>query len=216
MKASKVSSAKPSTEKGSSPGEKPAGKMQKPPEKMQRTERGASRVQVSSLDDLFVEELKDIYDAEQQILVALPAVSAAASSRELKAALDEHCRLTQKHVERLEQVFGQRGIEPERKKCAGIAGVLAEGEHVVKSDMPSEIKDAAIIAAAQRVEHYEMAAYGCLRDYARVLGDLDSARILQSTLDEEGDADRTLTQLAEFSINLEAAGYGSGPLAVRA
>lgn len=168
-----------------------------------------------TLDELFAEELKDLYDAEQQILEALPKVSAAASSKELKKALDEHHRLTKKHVDRLEQVFEQRGVEPKRKKCKGIAGLLAEGDAVLAAKIPDEVKDVAIIAAAQRVEHYEMAVYGSLRTFAQTLGDLDSARLLQATLDEEGDADRQLTQLAEFSINLEAARQSNGAAVAR-
>jgi ferritin-like metal-binding protein YciE len=175
--------------------------------------KASSHAQAATLEELFAEELKDLYDAEQQILDALPEVSAAASSSELKSVLDDHRRLTRKHVERLEQVFELRGVEPERKKCRGVAGLLAEGESLVKADMPAEIKDAALISAAQRVEHYEMAVYGSLRTYAQLLGDLESARLLQSTLDEEGDADRTLTQLAEFSINLEAARHSNGGVA---
>jgi ferritin-like metal-binding protein YciE len=167
-------------------------------------------MKAKNLEELFNEELKDLYDAEQQILEALPKVSAAASSKELKKALDEHQKLTRKHVSRLEEVFELCGVEPERKKCKGMAGLIAEGESVLKADMPSEIKDAAIIAAAQRVEHYEMAVYGSLRTYAQVLGDIESARLLQSTLDEEGDADRTLTQIAEFSINAQAASRSNG------
>jgi ferritin-like metal-binding protein YciE len=160
---------------------------------------------VSTLQELFVEELQDLYDAEHQILEALPKMTAAASSGELKEALERHLSLTEGHVERLEEVFAARGAKPKRKKCAGMAGLLAEGGKLLEEDMTAEVRDAALVAAAQRVEHYEMAVYGTLRTYAQELVDLDSARLLQTTLDEEADADRTLTQLAEFSINLVAA-----------
>jgi ferritin-like metal-binding protein YciE len=160
---------------------------------------------VSTLQELFAEELQDLYDAEHQILKALPKMIAAANSDDLTAAFEEHLSLTEGHVERLEEVFAARGLKPKRKACDGMAGLLAEGEKVLKEPMSDEVRDAALIAAAQRVEHYEMAVYGTLRTYARELADLDSARLLQATLDEEADADRTLTQLAEFSINLLAA-----------
>ena len=171
-------------------------------------------MKAQTLEELFAEELKDLYDAEHQILEALPKVSAAASSRELKSALDEHRRLTQQHVGRLEQLFQRLGRTPERKRCKGVAGLLAEGDNVLDADMPDEVKDAAIISAAQRIEHYEMAVYGSLRTYAQVLGDLESARLLQATLDEEGDADRRLTHLAEFSVNLEAARHSNAGVPV--
>lgn len=171
-------------------------------------------MKATTLEELFAEELKDLYDAEQQILEALPKVSAAASSPELKKALDKHQALTSKHVSRLEEVFELCGVEPERKKCRGMAGLIAESESVLEADIPSEIKDAAIIAATQRVEHYETAVYGSLRTYAQLLGDIESARLLQSTLDEEGDADRALTQIAEFSINAQAATRSNGKEAV--
>jgi ferritin-like metal-binding protein YciE len=160
---------------------------------------------VSTLQDLFVEELQDLYDAEHQILEALPKMIAAASSSDLKDALEQHLSLTEGQVERLEEVFTARGAKPKRKKCAGMAGLLAEGAKILEADMSDEVRDAAMVAAAQRVEHYEMAVYGTLRTYAQELEDLDSARLLQTTLDEEADADRALTQLAEFSINLLAA-----------
>jgi ferritin-like metal-binding protein YciE len=160
---------------------------------------------LSTLQDLFDEELKDLYDAEHQILEALPKMVAAASSPDLKRAFEQHLSLTEGHVERLEEVFACRNTKPQRKKCAGMSGLLAEGAKVLEEKMTDEVRDAALVAAAQRVEHYEMAGYGTLRTYARELADLETARLLQATLDEEADADRTLTQLAEFSINLLAA-----------
>ena len=160
---------------------------------------------LSSLQDLFAEELRDLYDAEHQIIDALPKMIEAASSADLKAALNRHLKLTEGHVDRLEEVFKARGVEAKRKKCDGMAGLLAEGQKVLEADMTPEVRDAALISAAQRVEHYEIAVYGALRTYAQQLADLESARLLQTTLDQEADADRSLSQLAEFSVNLLAA-----------
>jgi ferritin-like metal-binding protein YciE len=166
---------------------------------------------MSTLQELFDEELKDLYDAEHQILAALPKIIAAASAPDLKQAFEQHLSLTEGHVERLDEVFAARGCKPQRKTCDGMKGLLAEGSKVLEEKMTPEVRDAALVAAAQRVEHYEMAVYGTLRTYARELADLDSARLLQATLDEEADADRTLTQLAEFSINLLAAAETAVP-----
>jgi ferritin-like metal-binding protein YciE len=160
---------------------------------------------VSTLQELFNAELEDLYDAEHQILAALPKMIEAATSPDLRYAFDEHLKLTEAHVDRLEDVFECRGLKPKRKECAGMKGLLTEGDHMLKEKMTPEVRDAALIAAAQRVEHYEMAVYGALRTYAQELADLESARLLQATLDEEADADRRLSQLAEFQINLLAA-----------
>jgi ferritin-like metal-binding protein YciE len=143
--------------------------------------------------------------AERQITKALPKMIKAANSPELQSALEEHLALTEGHIERLEQVFERLGLKPEEKPCKGMAGLIEEGNELLKEAMAPSVKDAALISAAQRVEHYEMAVYGSLRTYAQLLGDIETAQILQSTLDEEGDADRKLTQLAEFSVNLQAA-----------
>jgi ferritin-like metal-binding protein YciE len=160
---------------------------------------------IDSLNDLFVEELKDLLSAEKQITKALPKMIKAANSPELQSAFEEHLALTEGHIERLEQVFERLGLAPEEKPCKGMAGLIEEGNELLKEAMAPSVKDAALISAAQRVEHYEMAVYGSLRTYAQLLGDIETAQILQSTLDEEGDADRKLTQLAEFSVNLQAA-----------
>jgi ferritin-like metal-binding protein YciE len=159
---------------------------------------------VDSLESLFLHELKDVYSAEQQILKALPKLIKAVKASELAAALKEHLAATKVHAERLQQVLKAYGAKPGGLKCKGMEGVLSEGDEILEEEMPAEVRDAAIISAAQRVEHYEMAAYGCLRTYAKVLGDLASAQLLQTTLDEEADADRKLTQLAEFSVNARA------------
>lgn len=166
---------------------------------------------VANLEALFVEEIKDVYNAEQQILKALPKLIKAAKSPELGAALKEHLAATKVHAERIQQIMKAYGAKG-GKHCMGMEGLLKEGAEVLETEMPPEVRDAAIISAAQRVEHYEMAAYGCLRTFAKVLGDVPSAQILQTTLDEEADADRKLTQLAEFSINpraLKAGGAGN-------
>ncbi len=159
---------------------------------------------VDSLESLFLHELKDVYSAEQQVLKALPKLIKAVKAAELATALKEHLTATKVHAERLQQILKAYGAKPAGPKCKGMEGVLAEGDEILKEDMPPEVRDAAIISASQRVEHYEMAAYGCLRTFAKVLGDLPSAQLLQTTLDEEADADRKLTQLAEFAINIRA------------
>jgi ferritin-like metal-binding protein YciE len=161
---------------------------------------------IESLKDLLIEELQDLYGAEQQIVRALPGLVEKASDAGLRRALEEHLERTKGHVERLEQTLRGLGQKPAAKTCKGIAGILEEGAEVAGKPMPAPVKDAALIAAAQKVEHYEMAAYGSVRAFAQHLKDLDTAQRLQATLDEEGDADRTLTQLAEFSVNLHAAG----------
>lgn len=154
--------------------------------------------------DLFVSELRDVYSAENQILKALPKMVKAASNQELKKAFSDHLAATKVHVERLGGIFESFGLAKKGKLCKGMEGLLAEGAEVLGADLPGAVKDAALIAAAQRVEHYEMAAYGCLRAFAKALGEMDTARVLQATLDEEGDADRLLSQIAEFAVNLEA------------
>jgi ferritin-like metal-binding protein YciE len=154
-------------------------------------------------EKLYTDEIADIYDAEQQILKALPKMIQAASSTELKQALEEHRSATQGQVKRLDQIFSELGEHPS-KKCKGMAGLLAEGEEVLKEDFEPMVKDAAIIAAAQRVEHYEIAAYGTARTFASYLGHDKAVKLLQQTLDEEKDADRLLTELAYSSVNLGA------------
>jgi len=163
---------------------------------------------VDSLESLFLHELKDVYSAEQQILKALPKLIKAVKSAELASALKEHLAATKTHAERLQQVLQAYGAKPGKVKCKGMEGLLSEGDEILEEEMPPEVRDAAIISAAQRVEHYEMAAYGCLRSFAKQLGDVPSAQILQTTLDEEADADRKMTQLAEFSINPSASKAG--------
>ncbi|HXG11517.1 MAG TPA: ferritin-like domain-containing protein [Gemmataceae bacterium] len=161
-------------------------------------------MKLHSLEDLFVDQLKDLYSAENQILKALPRMAKAASSPELRDAFQEHLEQTRDHVERLEQICAKRDLNPRGKKCKAVEGLLEEGKEILATDGDPNVIDAALIAAAQRVEHYEIAGYGCARTYARLLGDEVSARLLQQTLDEEGQTDKKLTDLAESAINLRA------------
>lgn len=160
-------------------------------------------MELSSLEDLFIDELKDLYSAENQLLKAIPKMAKAATSKELKAGFEKHLKQTAGHVERLEQIFADLDASPKGKKCKAIEGLVEEGAEVIDEDAEPEVKDAALIAAAQRVEHYEMAGYGCVRTYAKLLGNDKAVRLLQQTLDEEADTDKTLTKLAE-KINVAA------------
>ena len=161
-------------------------------------------MQMNSLQELYVEELKDLYNAEQQILKALPKMMRAASDRQLQRAFSQHEKQTQRQVKRLERIFRQLGESPRGKKCKGMEGLIEEGADLIKEKPEPEVLDAGLIAAAQRVEHYEIAAYGTARTYAQQLGMPEQASLLQETLDEEGETDKLLTALAENSINLEA------------
>lgn len=166
-------------------------------------------MQIETMQELYVDVLKDLYDAEQQILKALPKMTRAASSRELKAGFEEHLKQTQIHVERLDQVFEQMGETGKRKKCKAIEGLLEEGKELMEFVSDAEVLDAGLIAAAQKVEHYEIASYGCARTYAQLLDLNDASELLQETLDEEKQTDQRLTELAVTQINLEAAESGS-------
>ena len=160
----------------------------------------------NSLKDLYVEQLQDLYSAENQLIKALPKMIDAASSDELRTSIEEHLEKTKQHATRLEKIFERIGEDPKGKKCKGMEGLIKEGSEVIEDDdMEEEVKDAAMIAAAQRVEHYEIAGYGCVRTYATLLGDRESAALLEQTLEEEKEADETLTEIAE-QINVEAVG----------
>ena len=159
---------------------------------------------LSSLEDLMVHELQDIYNAEGQILKALPKMTKAASHPELKSAFEEHRLQTEGQVARLEQVFKLLGIPAKGKKCEGMAGLLEEGKKTMAEDAEPSVLDAALIAAAQKVEHYEIAAYGCLCTYAEMLGRDEVHDLLGQTLDEEEETDQRLTALAETVINVDA------------
>jgi ferritin-like metal-binding protein YciE len=156
----------------------------------------------NSLQELYVEQLKDLYDAEHQIIKALPKMINAATSEDLKEALNEHLEITKEQATRLEQIFGALGEKGKGEKCKGMQGVIQEGSDLIGDIEDADVRDAAIIAAAQRVEHYEMAGYGTARTFASLLKEDEASRLLQQTLDEEKEADKELTALAsEININ---------------
>ena len=157
-----------------------------------------------SLQNVYVEQLKDLYSAEQQILKALPKMAKAVRHAELRNAFQEHEVMTRTHVERLDSIFSQLGEKGTGHKCKGMEGLLAEGEELLEEHEQSEARDAALIAAAQRVEHYEIAGYGTVRTFANILGFPEHADLLQRTLDEEGQTDKRLTTLAETVVNIDA------------
>ena len=159
---------------------------------------------LSSLDDLLVHELQDIYHAEGQILKALPKMTKAASNSDLKAAFEEHRVQTEGQVKRLEEVFKLLGLPAKGKKCEGMAGLIEEGKKTMEEDAEPEVLDAALIAAAQKVEHYEIASYGCVCTYAEMLGLDEIHDLLGQTLEEEEATDQRLTALAESVINIDA------------
>jgi ferritin-like metal-binding protein YciE len=163
---------------------------------------------LSSLDDLLVHELQDIYHAEGQVLKALPKMVKAASNPDLRAAFEEHRIQTEGQVKRLEQVFKLLGHPAKGKKCDGMAGLIDEGKKVMDQDAEPAVLDAALIAAAQKVEHYEIASYGCVCTYAEMLGYDQAHDLLGQNLDEEETTDERLTALAESVINLEAERQG--------
>ena len=153
-------------------------------------------MKLNSLNDVLTDQLADLYSAERQLVEALPKVAGAASSTELRDAIEEHLEETRGHVRRLEQAFGELGISPPSEECEAMKGLIAEGEKVIKAEGDPSAKDAALIAAAQRVEHYEIAGYGTVRTLARELGHKDTADLLGETLDEESQADELLTKIA--------------------
>ena len=158
---------------------------------------------VNNLEELFVHELRDVLDAEKQILKALPKMAKAAESDELRAAFEEHKAVTETQVERLETIFQGLGKAARGKHCAGMEGLLKEGEEMIKEEQSGPVLDAAMIASAQKVEHYEIAAYGTLATYAKLLENEEALDLLGQTLDEEKETDETLTQIAS-QINLVA------------
>ena len=163
-----------------------------------------TKPELNNLEDLFWDQVKDIYDAEHRLTDALPKMADAAHDPTLKSAFREHLEQTRHHVERLEQIFRSAGKDPERESCDGIKGLLKEGESMIGAKGDANTCDAGLIAAAQRVEHYEMAVYGTIRTYAESLGRNDFVDLLQRTLDEEGEADKRLTRIAESKINPQA------------
>ncbi|HET7425695.1 MAG TPA: ferritin-like domain-containing protein [Gemmatimonadales bacterium] len=164
---------------------------------------------LNSMDELFLNELKDVYNAEKQLVAALPRMAKAAQAPELQQAITKHLRETEGHVKRLEQILRSLGEPLRGKKCKGMEGLIEEGKEILEEDGAPEVIDAAIISAAQRVEHYEIAAYGCLRAYAQLLGNTDADRLLQQTLAEEEATDKALTALGEGGINQAAVAAGA-------
>jgi len=160
-------------------------------------------MQENGLQRLYVEQLKDIYSAESQLLKALPKMAKAASSQDLRQGFEKHLEQTKGHVERLEQIFSSLDESPKGKKCMGMEGLIEEGEEVIQEESATEALDAGLIAAAQRVEHYEIAAYGSVHAFAELLGDDDSVSLLLQTLDEEKETDKKLTELS-VEINKQA------------
>jgi ferritin-like metal-binding protein YciE len=165
---------------------------------------------MDSLQTLFEKELKDLYNAEKQLVTALPRIAKAATAPDLRDAITSHLRETEGHVTRLERIFKSLDLPARGKKCKGMEGLIEEGKEILEEDGEGEVIDAALISAAQRVEHYEIAAYGCLITYAETLGHDDAAGLLKQTLSEEEAADEKLTQLAEGGINQAAAAVGAG------
>ncbi len=160
--------------------------------------------ELNSLEQLLVDQLQDLYDAEHRLTEALPKMAESADSPQLAQAFREHLQETERQIERLERVFEIIGQSPKRKTCEAMKGLVAEGSEVMALKGSPDVRDAALIAAAQRVEHYEMAGYGCVRTYARQLGYTEAEELLQATLDEEGATDHRLTSLAESIINPQA------------
>jgi ferritin-like metal-binding protein YciE len=161
-----------------------------------------------SLQEVYVDELKDLYSAENQLTKALPKMAKAASSEELRQGFEEHLEQTKGHVERLQQIFEMLGEKPTGKKCVGMEGLIKEGAEIMSEDFEDEVMDAALISAAQRVEHYEIAAYGTVCAYADLLGESKHASLLGETLNEEKETDQKLTELSK-EINVEAQEAGS-------
>ena len=156
---------------------------------------------ITTLEELFVEQLQDLYSAETQLIKALPAMAKAAHSPALKTGFEGHFIQTKEHAARLEQIFEVLGKEADGKKCQAMEGLIKEGKETISEKASPEVKDVGLIAAAQRVEHYEIAGYGCVRTYAKILGHTEAAKTLQTTLDEEAATDKKLTVIAE-KLNL--------------
>jgi ferritin-like metal-binding protein YciE len=156
-----------------------------------------------ALRELYLDELRDLYDAENRLVKALPKLAKEAESQELRAGIEEHLEQTKGQVDRLREIFEAMGEKPGGKRCAAMVGLIDEGDEMMGEDFETGVKDAALISAAQRVEHYEIAAYGCVRTWAGLLGEKEAENLLQQTLDEEKEADEKLTELSQ-EINVEA------------
>jgi ferritin-like metal-binding protein YciE len=162
-------------------------------------------MELQTLKDLYIHELKDLFSAEQQLVKALPKMAKAASNKELAAGFQEHLEQTKGHAERLEQILSSHQQTTRGPKCKGMEGIVAEGAEMIEEEADNEVKDAGLIAAAQRVEHYEMAGYGTARTYAELLGDKEGAKLLGLTLEEERQTDQKLSKLAKTAVNVAAA-----------
>ena len=172
--------------------------------KFKTTKKQSKNMKLNTLQDLFIDELRDLYSAENQLLKALPKMARGASSAELRQAFEEHLEQTKGHVERLEQIFDGLDESPKGKTCHAMKGLVEEGSEILDQDGEESVLDAGIIAAAQKVEHYEIASYGTVRTFAELLDQTQASKLLQETLDEEGEANKKLNALAEDIVNPEA------------
>jgi ferritin-like metal-binding protein YciE len=161
-------------------------------------------MKINTLKDLYIEELRDIYNAETQLVKALPRIYGCVESRELRDTIHDHEVETKEHIGRLDEIFGNLGVPPKGKKCTAMEGLIEEADALIKEDIAKPVLDAAIIAEIQRIEHYEIAVYGTLATFAKLLGRENEAELLHQTLDEEREADETLTDIASSTINVEA------------
>jgi len=161
-------------------------------------------MELETLKDLYIHELKDLHSAEKQLTKALPKMAKAASNEKLAKGFKEHLEQTEEHVNRLERILENHEQSTRGPKCKGMEGLIEEGSEMIEEDAEDEVRDAGLTAAAQRVEHYEIAGYGCVRTYAELLGDTKGAELLQRTLDEESATDKKLTELAKTLINIRA------------
>lgn len=161
-------------------------------------------MKLDTLRKLYIEELRDLYNAENQLVKALPKMAKGASSNELKTAIEDHLKETEEHVQRLEEIFKGLDESPKGKTCHAMKGLIEEGSEILEEEGEESVLDAGIIAAAQKVEHYEIASYGTVRTFANLLGENEAADLLQTTLDEESKANELLNELAEETVNPEA------------
>jgi ferritin-like metal-binding protein YciE len=161
-------------------------------------------MELETLRDLYIHELKDLHSAEKQLTKALPRMAKAATNEDLAAGFEEHLAQTEEHMNRLEKILESHDESTRGPKCKGMEGLIEEGKEMIEEDGDDDVRDAGLISAAQRVEHYEIAGYGCARTYAEVLGDRNGADLLEKTLEEEAATDKKLTELAKTLINLQA------------
>jgi ferritin-like metal-binding protein YciE len=173
------------------------------------TNQEETNMKMESLKDLYLEQLRDLHDAETQLIEALPKMAGAANNANLKNAFNQHLRQTREHVTRLERIFSALGEKPEGQTCHGMKGLIKEGQEMIKAKGDPDVIDAGLIAAAQRVEHYEIAGYGTVRTYAEMLGAEEAMRLLEKTLQDEEETDDKLTEIAENHVNVEAETAGA-------